>query len=109
MSFGRRLIAAAVALVLTAVMVAPLLAEARHEAAPPVTHAMLSFADHGHAADRQDADELIHHAQSHAEGVMPADVNAPVGAASTTVLFFTLDEPGPAGDGVRGPFEPPRG
>ncbi|HEV2542240.1 hypothetical protein PUR29_35485 [Methylobacterium ajmalii] len=110
MSFGRRLIAAAVAFVLAAVMVVPLLADARHEAVAPVAHAVLSFANHNHnhAADQQDADELIHHAQSHAQGVMPAETTTPVAVDSTAVAFLTHDEPGPAGDRALGPFEPPR-
>ena len=108
MSFGRRLIAAAVAFVLAAVMLVPLLAEARHEASVPVAHVVLSSTDHGHAADPQDVDDLVHHSQSHAQGVMPAYAKAPATAVWKAMTFPTVDEPGRADGGVRSPFEPPR-
>jgi hypothetical protein len=107
-SFGRRLIAAAVAFVLAAVMVVPLLAEARHEAAAPVAHVVLSSADDGHAADPQDADDLVHHAQSHAQGVVPAYAQAPATIAWKAMTFSAVEEPARADGAVRGPFEPPR-
>lgn len=108
MSLGRRLIAAAVAIVLMAVLVVPIMAETRHEAALPVAHAVLSFADHDHAADRHADDDLAHHAQSHAQGVMPAFAMITMAATWMAMTFAAVDETVRADGGIRGPFEPPR-
>ncbi|WP_430912152.1 hypothetical protein [Methylobacterium sp. sgz302541] len=98
-----------VALLLAAVTVLPLLAEAHHAASGPIAHAVQGLAGPAHAADHQDADELIHHVQSHAQGVVPATSKAPATEDGATVAFAFADEAARTGSGVRGPFEPPRG
>lgn len=108
MSLGRRLIAAAVAFVLMAVMVMPTMADACQAAAPAVAHAVPSFADHDHAADRHAEDDLAHHAQSHAQGVMPAFATATMAAVWIAMAFAAVDEPVTADGGDGELFEPPR-
>ena len=109
LSFGRRLIAAAVAFLLGATMAVPLLAEARHEAsAAHVAHAVVSVVEHDHGAGQQGSDDLVHHAQAHAQAVMPTLTKTPAGAVSVTMAFGALDELGRAGARDPGPFEPPR-
>lgn len=108
MSLGRRLIAAAVAFVLMAVMAVPTMAEARHEATAPVVHAVQAFADHDHGADRHAEDDLVHHTQSHAQRVMPAFATAAKAAAWMAMMFRAVGEPVRADGRVREPFEPPR-
>ena len=99
----------AVALLLSAVTVLPLLAHGRHEATGPVAHAMPSTAVQDHATDHQDADELIHHTQSHAQGVMPTAAEAPAaGRASVARPFTCADDACSFGGAAEGPFEPPR-
>ncbi|KOX59675.1 hypothetical protein ADL19_04340 [Streptomyces purpurogeneiscleroticus] len=108
-SFGRRLMTVTIALLLAAVTVLPLLAEVRHEASGPVANAALSVAEPGQGATHQDADDLIHHAQSHAQGVMPVAAKAPATVApSAGRSFARADEAFQAGGGLQGPFEPPR-
>jgi hypothetical protein len=103
----------AVALLLAAVTVMPLLAEARHAASGPVALAMPSVAGQDHADAHQDADDLVHHAQSHAQshaqGVMPVAAKAPASMVPSAARSFArLDDVFRAGGGAQGPFEPPR-
>lgn len=98
----------AIALLLAAVTVLPLLAEVRHEASGPVANAVLSVAEPGQGATHQDADDLIHHAQSHAQGVMPVAKAPATVAPSAGQSFARADEAFRAGGGLQGPFEPPR-
>lgn len=91
-----------------AVMAMPTMAGAYHEATSPVAHAVLSFADHDHAADRHAEDDLVHHAQSHAQGVMPAFETVGMAATWMAMAFPVVDEPVCADGGLREPFEPPR-
>lgn len=99
----------AVALLLAAVTVMPLLAEARHAASGPVALAMPSVAGQDHADAHQDADDLVHHAQSHAQGVMPVAAKAPASVATSAARSFArLDDVFRVGGGAQGPFEPPR-
>lgn len=100
----------AIAFLLAAVTVLPLMAGARHDGSGATAHAVLTLADHDHAEDHQDADELVHHAQSHAQCVMPADARSPVSAPScTTQSFVVAHEAARAGGDAQGPYEPPRG
>ena len=64
-------------MLLAAVTVLPLLAEARHEASGPVAHAVMSVAGQDQGAAHRVADDLIHHTQSHAQGVIPVAAKAP--------------------------------
>jgi len=58
----------------------------------------------------QDADELVHHAQSHDQCVMPADARPPASAPSCTMQSFVVaHEADRAGGDAQGPYEPPRG
>lgn len=99
----------AVALLLAGVTVMPLLAEARHAASGPVALAMPPVAGQDHAKAHQDADDLVHHAQSHAHGVMPVAAKAPASVATSAARSFArLDDVFRAGGGAQGPFEPPR-
>lgn len=109
MSFGRRLMTMAAALLLVAVAALPLLAQARHEAPGPAAQAVLSMAGQDHPAGHRDADDLVHHAQSHAQGVMPAAAGSPgAGVLSVAQSFTRADEAFRAGGDGQGPFEPPR-
>jgi hypothetical protein len=74
----------------------------------PIAHVVLSSADRDHVADRHDADDLVHHTQSHAQGVMPADAHAHATSVWKAMTFSAVDDPGRTDDGVKGLFEPPR-
>ena len=100
----------AIAFLLAAVTVLPLIAGARHDGSGATAPADLALADHDHAADHQDADELVHHAQSHDQCVMPADARPPASAPSCTMQSFVVaHEADRAGGDAQGPYEPPRG
>ncbi|GJE47014.1 hypothetical protein GOFOIKOB_0033 [Methylobacterium tardum] len=100
----------AIAFVMAAVTLLPLMAEARHDASAASVHADLRLSGHDHVAGHQEADELVHHAQSHAQCVMPADARAPADAPSCTVQSFAVaHEADRAGGDAKGPYEPPRG
>lgn len=106
---ARKIVSVVVAFVLALVSVMPLVFEAGHEAHDGgLTHVAV-VVEHIHAADHRDADELIHHAQSHAQGVMPAVAKASAAEApSAAQSFARADDAYLAGEEVRGPFEPPR-
>ena len=108
---ARKAVAVVVACVLALVSVMPLLLEARHEAHDAAeTHAAVvgSHVGHEHAADHQEAGDLIHHAQSHAQGVMPAAAEAPASADGASGVFADVDHPDRGNGMAQGPFEPPK-
>jgi hypothetical protein len=108
-SFGRRLIAAAAAFVLAIVAVMPVLVEARH--APSATflaHEIGSDATHDPASDEENAGDLIHHAQAHAQGVMPSSAGASTVRTDATMAFVVAHEGKLLAGRPVGLFKPPR-
>lgn len=109
MSFGRRLIAAAAAFVLALVAAMPVLVEVRHAASVALLAQDIgSDATHDHAADERGPGDLVHHAQAHAQGVMPTTEGAPTVQMDAAMAFSVANERERAAGRPPGLFKPPR-
>lgn len=106
----RRFIAMVLALILIATSVMPLVAEARGDVSTGHVHLTpVMDLDHDHDHEGHDTGDLVHHAHSHAQTLVPvAQVVLPIAAYGDDVRFRAVQVRAPGSRADRAPFEPPR-